>query len=581
MEPHHNMTITSGNTHLVLNLVQENPAIAGVATICISILTIAILFGASSSTHKHGNTSPPSSPAYWFPFFAHCFQFVFNKKAFLEQLRKSYPEGIFSLTLLGKKHHFVHEPSMLANVWSRPRTSVEVNWLTIRVLSRSFGLHKKHKATYGNLSHETPDLYKHMLSEPGLSQFVDCIVDQVKMHIADFVTFNSSPADQTDWERSAKADVVQNSKGEAFVEADLMTLVRNFVAKTANGGLFGTDFVENFPEFWEMMWMLDDCLVPIALGVPGWIPWPKMQRAKFARRRMIAQALEFEEAMEKYLDGEDPGIKWQDLENVSTLVKSRIRVFREHGLPADARASCDIALAWTMNANANILVSWMLFELCRDPVLLETVREEIAPYVKVVQPQNEFGDAVWVAPELETLDMDGLINQCPTLKAAYFETMRRYTGIHQVRYLVDDIVLESKGEAKESYLLQKGGMTHMAHELHQFDPAYFPNPEEWHHDRFMKETTDEEGRKKYVVDSGTLRPYGAGPGMCKGRAVALREMLYFTGMILSFYDLVPPEGTSWEEPKLSKRAVTKQPAKPIKVWIRRRTIHTQSAGEKS
>ncbi|EFY92536.1 cytochrome P450 [Metarhizium acridum CQMa 102] len=564
----------SAHTHVVLDFVQANPAIAGLATISIFIISIIFLFGGSASKHQHGSVSPPSMPAYWLPFFAHAFQFFFNKDGFLARLKKRYPEGIFSLTMLGKRHHVIHDPSIMVNIWNRPRCSSGEKWTAARALTKSFGLCKQDQITYSNLAHETPDLFKHMLSEPGLSEFVNGIVDQVKAHIAEFVTFNPSVADQTDWERSAKVDLVRSSKGEEFVEADLMSLVRNFVAKTANPALFGTDFVENFPDFWDLLWLLDDGFLALATGLPGWIPWPKMQRAKAARRRMIAKAREFEEAMDKYLDGEDPGIKWQDMDNASTFIKSRISLFRQRGLSVEARASCDVALAWTMNANANQLTSWLLFELYRDPVLLETVREEIAPFVKVAQPQNEFGSAVWIAPELEELDMDGLINQCPHLKAAYIETMRVYTGVWIVKWLGEDVVVEPKGRNKESYFLEKGHMAHIAHEMHQFDPSYFPNPKEWHHDRFLKHTEDTGGPSLQVVEMGTLRPFGAGPTMCKGRAIALREMLFYAAMVLSFYDMVPPEGKSWEEPELSKRAVTKHPVKPIKVWIKRRDVNS-------
>ncbi|KHO02108.1 cytochrome P450 [Metarhizium album ARSEF 1941] len=570
MEPH-NLTM-SASTHVVLNLVQANPAVAGLATTSILIISIILLFGGPASNHKHGITSPPSMPAYWLPFFAHAFQFFFNKDGFTAKLKKRYPEGIFSVTMLGKRHHVIHDPSIMINFWNRPSCSSGEKWTAARALTKSFGLRKQDQITYSNLAYETPDLFKHMLSEPGLSEFVDGIVDGVKAHIAEFVTFNSSVADQSDWERSARVDVVQNSKGEAFVEADLMSLVRNFVAKTANPALFGTDFVENFPEFWDLLWMLDDGFLSLATGVPAWVPWPKMQRAKVARRKLIARGREFEEAMDKYLDGEDPGSKWQDMDNVSTFVKSRIGVFRKGGLSVQARATCDVALAWAMNANANQLTSWLLFELYRDPVLLETVREEIAPFVKIVQPQNEFGSGVWIAPELEKLDMNGLINECPHLKAAYIETMRVYTSVWIVKWLGEDVVVEPRGKSRESYFLQKGHMAHIAHEMHQFDPKYFPNPKEWHHDRFLKDAKDTAGRNVQVVEMGTLRPFGAGPTMCKGRAIALREMLFYTAMIVSFYDMVPPEGQRWEEPGLSKRAVTKHPTKPIKVWIKRRDV---------
>ncbi|KAG5980790.1 hypothetical protein E4U55_003661 [Claviceps digitariae] len=574
----------TGNMHAVLGLLAHSPVHAVLLAIAVVLITSTLLFTASASQHKQdsdGRAGPPSMPGYWLPFLAHGPQFLLNKDGFLAGLQKRYPEGIFSLKMLGRNHHVIHEPTLSSNLTNRPRTSYEEKWIATRLLSTSFGLRKQDQATYSKLAHETPDLFKHMLSEPGLSSLVDVMVDQIKRHIHEFVTFNSSPADQMDWERLADVDVVRSSKGETYVEADLMSLTRNFVAATANPALMGTNFVENFPDYWELLWMFDDGVVLMAANMPAWIPWPRLQRAKAARRRMLARTLEFETAMDKYLQGEDPGIKWQDLDNVSTYVKTRIELFRNRGLSLEARASCDVALSWAMNANANPLIFWLIFELYRDPVLLEMVREEIAPFLKVVQPRHDFGPAVWIAPEVESLDLDGLINHCPHLKAAYLETLRVYTGVWTVKWLTEDVTLKRRGNNAESYLLQKGHMAHMAHELHQFDAEYFPNPKEWHHDRFLKETKDEKGRKLQTVDMGTLRPFGGGPSMCKGRAFAMRELLLYSSFIISFYDIVPPEGQGWEEPTTCKRAASRHPVKPVRVWIKKRDFQMKPAAGKA
>ena len=60
--------------------------------------------------------------------------------------------------------------------------------------------------------------------------------------------------------------------------------------------------------------------------------------------------------------------------------------------------------------------------------------------------------------------------------------------------------------------------------------------------------------------------------MCKGRAFALREMLLYSAIIISFYDMQPPKGQGWEEPKTHKQAATRHPDKDIKVWIKRRVL---------
>ena len=494
-----------------LEVLQQYPLLTILATTTIAIIASVFVLRVSSTRHGDGGTGPPSMPGYWLPFLGHGPQFFLNRDRFLAGLKRRYPEGIFSLTMMGARHHVIYDPSLSNAFMNRQSVSPDEKWLGTRMLTTSFGLPREDLVTYSKLAKEAQELFKHLLLEPGLGTMVKCMIDQVKIHISDFVTFNSSAADQTDWERSANVEIVENSKGETFVEADLMTLTRNFVSRTANQSLFGTDFVENFPEFWDLLWTFDQGSVLLAANMPSWVPWPKIQRAKNARRLMLARTWEFEEAMDKYLDGSDPGIKWQDLGNVSPYVKARVELFRKHSLPLKARASCDLALAWAMNANANQLISWMLFELYRDPVLLEQVREEVAPYVRVVQPQHEFGSAVWVAPELESLDMDGLMNKCPHLKAVYLETVRVYTGIWTIKKLTEEVTLERKRDLSDSYLLHEGDMAHIAHEMHQFDENYFPNPKEWRHDRFLKETVDENVVKTQVVEQNTLRPYGKIP----------------------------------------------------------------------
>lgn len=60
--------------------------------------------------------------------------------------------------------------------------------------------------------------------------------------------------------------------------------------------------------------------------------------------------------------------------------------------------------------------------------------------------------------------------------------------------------------------------------------------------------------------------------MCKGQALAMREMLLYTAVIVSLYDMQPPRGQSWEAPRTVRRAATRRPAAPIKVWISRREL---------
>ena len=498
-------TTPRGGQGIITTYLQHSVALAVVVAV-LAVLVVGRALCCPAPVGKNGGKPAPPRVPFGLPFFGHALQMLVDKDGYLAKLRDRYrSEGAFSLLLFGKLHHFVHAPALANSLFSRPRTSAE--GVSGTLLKSNFAFSKRDLEQYTGVAYEAKTQFKYLLQEPGLTELVDATAAHLRRNIADFVTFNSYPADQMDWERFAGADVVQGPDGETFVEANLMSLTKNFVAKTANCALYGTDFVENFPDMWQLMWTFDEAFVLLAANVPAWVPWPRLQRARNARRRMLSYTYEFNVAMEKYFAGQDAGAKWQDLDNVSTVVRARLETFRRHGLSLQARAGCDLALSWAMNANANQLIPWMLFELYRDPVLLEQVREEVSPFVQAVQPPNDFGEAVWLAPTLENLDLDGLLTRCPLLKAAYIETLRVYTGTWTMRWLAEDVALDDKGR-KEAYLLQKDTYAHVAQEMHQFDPKFFPDPTEWHHERHLKGQVDEKGSRTLVAEMGTMRPYG-------------------------------------------------------------------------
>ena len=223
---------------------------------------------------------------------------------------------------------------------------------------------------------------------------------------------------------------------------------------------------------------------------------------------MLGYLEEYHDAREKDTMGEDPGAKWENLEDVSDYMQDRLEVFRREGASIRYRATLDLAMLWAMNANSSPLVFWLLYEINRDRVLLENIREEIAPYMEVVQPKNEFGLAVWMAPDIRKVDVDGLMEKCPLLKASYVETLRLYTSSYSIKWMATDAVLGKSSDPNGNFVLEKGSYAHASHEMHQLDERYYPDPHEWQPARHIKETVDEKGHKTQSVDLGTIRPYG-------------------------------------------------------------------------
>jgi len=99
------------------------------------------------------------------------------------------------------------------------------------------------------------------------------------------------------------------------------------------------------------------------------------------------------------------------------------------------------------------------------------------------------------------------------------------------------------------------------------DPKYFADPENFIPERFL--VKDEHGC--LVADLGTIRPYGGGPSMCKGRILAERECLALVAGILLFWDFEPVDkNAGWVIPEQKKTSAISLPMTETRVRISRR-----------
>jgi cytochrome P450 len=109
------------------------------------------------------------------------------------------------------------------------------------------------------------------------------------------------------------------------------------------------------------------------------------------------------------------------------------------------------------------------------------------------------------------------------LKSVYIECLRLDTASWSLKVVKDDVVLrprndtseasgqsegdgKSGGSAVAAWTLRKGEYVHAAHDLHNTDPKYFPDPMTWKAERHVKH--DPETGKAVGADLGSIRPYG-------------------------------------------------------------------------
>jgi len=116
------------------------------------------------------------------------------------------------------------------------------------------------------------------------------------------------------------------------------------------------------------------------------------------------------------------------------------------------------------------------------------------------------------------------------------------------------------------------------HGVHQSDEKYFPDPMRFDARRFW---IQEEGDEKRAgsqddpgaarVDYGSMRVWGGGKNMCKGKTFAEREVILFAAAIIMQWDMEPVENAGkWVHPGRKMGAGAVNPVKPVRVRMKRR-----------
>ena len=161
------------------------------------------------------------------------------------------------------------------------------------------------------------------------------------------------------------------------------------------------------------------------------------------------------------------------------------------------------------------------------------------------------------------MDLAALFHNCPLMKACIFETFRMAVEAVSVRYVARPIAINDGAYKHE---LKSGMFVSALHSLLQRDPSVYADPDKFVPDRFIK-ADPESG--KVVARYGTLRPWGSGAAMCKGRTFAEKEIMALGTAIISLWDISPASGT-WKLPVMASGTGVKKPVEDMRVLITRR-----------
>ncbi|KAI9673151.1 MAG: hypothetical protein M1817_003013 [Caeruleum heppii] len=550
----------------------SSSAIVIVFTLFLVLCTTRIVSGLNLASHKVGDDAAKPVPMlpYWIPFLGHVLSFATDPKGLMQGARDKTPHGAFAIHMAGTAHNVFVTPSLVKRILAKRASVLEFISIEWFILNRVFGAPKHVKDAYLD---NFPAFFEVdsgvLLRGPGFVKMLATAVRAMEEQIPELVSFTSSPIDQSMWERVSDVNVVEGSRGEV-VEANLFVLLRNFLGQVATSSLMGRAFQDNFPEVLQHLWTFDRNFPWLLSGLPRWLPVPGLTRAHLARRQLHRAVEAWHVALDLLEEGEDPGVEWREMDDVSDYMRGRYKVWKTTGLTPKERAPADFSIVWAMNANANNLCVWMVMRILADPSLARQVRDEIKPYVSVTQPEPILGMAS--SPRMK-MSAEGLATQCPLFKGTYLESLRLDSASSSVRVVKEDFTIRESdsdaaraGVAAETYAVKAGSYVQIPHHVHQTDPRYYPDPKVFDPTRFRVPGNPS------AVDAGTLKPYGGGHSMCKGRNFAERECLAFVAGILMLWDIEPADGKEWRIPGHISATGVALPAKEIRVRIRRREV---------
>ena len=206
------------------------------------------------------------------------------------------------------------------------------------------------------------------------------------------------------------------------------------------------------------------------------------------------------------------------------------------------------------------MVFWLLLRILATPGLAEEIRDETKRFFQVDRNRDATAQAY-----LEPSGNEDLGRWCPLLKACYFETLRLDGQIRSVRKMKKDhLIPENETATISAFKLKSGDYIHAFHYLHHTDPNHFEEPEIFKPERFLFR----KGGSVEVIQ-GTLRPYGAGFSMCKGRVIAERICLHLVAGILHNWE-IEPIGAGWVVPGHVSAAGVCKPNKDVRVNLFRK-----------
>ncbi|KAH6701359.1 cytochrome P450 [Leptodontidium sp. MPI-SDFR-AT-0119] len=308
----------------------------------------------------------------------------------------------------------------------------------------------------------------------------------------------------------------------------LFGLLKTAMAESAIISLFGSQIIDLNPGFLECYWEFDDVAGTLVWGLPNFMQRSSV-RIKDRLHKMTRNHID--SAWENFdWDGADADSAWEPHFG-SRLSRETAKWLREGGFSDQAAAGHTLASLFGLNGNTVPITAWAMYELIRDPSLLQAARNEVLQ-TYVTDPDTG----------TRHLDAQRLISM-PLMQSFYVEIMRMHVSFNVTREAMEPIEIDG-------YHLEKGSLIQTCSQIAHFEEAVWgaeghPASEfwAWRHVKYVEKTDEATGKvtthPQFSMKGrpSSFFPYGGGYVMCPGRHFAKQEILLAIAVMITKFDI--------------------------------------------
>ncbi|MFR9751480.1 cytochrome P450 [Nocardia sp. 004] len=287
--------------------------------------------------------------------------------------------------------------------------------------------------------------------------------------------------------------------GEAF---DLVPEVMGFAADVVCRAVLGADLDGVLPQIEDdvrqgVSWVMQHMSAPIQ--IPPELPTPGNRRLHRARRR-LHQVVDEVIGKHRHTEGDTHSL-------LARLLAARDDT--GHAMDDEQLRHEVLTFLLAGHETTGGALAWTIYELCRNPAVLDRVRAEIDAY------PDALDDPEVVRAALPTLEYTG---------RAIDEAMR----LHPPAWAFSRTALET--DHFDRFDLAPGAIVVISPFVNQRLPQFWDSPLTYDPDRFTKERNRARPPFRYF-------PFGWGAHLCVGQHMALIEIRVGLAMLLSRYDI--------------------------------------------